>query len=106
MANKCGSIWDYTEIANTNQRVYTKTDVYHLQLVNETGFEITVIDRMIGTINIPSGKTRVFPAHPMYPIDQINLVVEFNAAAPPTDFLTIITTSEYGNTQKCNNKEN
>ena len=74
--------------------------MFHVQFINETAYNIEVLDRVIGTINIPASKTRTFLGHPMYPTD-LNLTIEFNSGAPKTDFLIVQTSQSYGDIEKC-----
>lgn len=91
-----GSVWDVQQVANSNQKVYSATNVYYLTMINDTAFSIDVRDTRFGTITIPAGKQRTLPAHPMFAVELVTLSIEFNSAAPDTDFLTIIATKQYG----------
>jgi hypothetical protein len=91
------SEFDYNEITNspTDAKTFGRANIYHLQLINETAFEIVVLERNAGEIRVPAGITREFKGHPNFP-SPIDFKVRFNAAAAPTDFLTIITTQSNG----------
>lgn len=98
-----GSFWECTEISNTGQKIYNAKNVYYIEMYNDTAFAIIVTDKNLGVLTIPAGTKRVLPAHPLFTVENVNFNVEFNAAAPPTDFLTIIATKQYGiNTKNCN----
>ena len=99
--NKCGSIFTGAIVSNNNQSYYTNKNVYSLQMINSTAFEIKVLDKIFGEIDIPAGTTREFKAHPLYPVPIISLNIEFNAAAAVTDFLTLLISCSYGNFEEC-----
>ena len=90
------SSFEYNEIQNSvsESKVFVRIGVFSVQLINETGFEIIVGDRMAGDIRVPSKDKVTFLGHPLFPTE-IRYRVQFNPAAPTTDFLKIITSSVY-----------
>ena len=95
------SEFDVNEVTNspTDARTFNRVNVYWVQLINETAFEIIADSRQTGEIRIPANKTREFKGHPNWPTD-LNIKVRFNSASPTTDFLTIITSSSNGKRSK------
>ncbi len=94
MNNKGQSSFEYTEISNsvTSSKTFNRANVYYIDLINNTAFEITVLSRDTGEIRVPANSNIKFFGSVWATID-INYKVRFNSAAPNTDFLVITTTS-------------
>ena len=92
--------FEYIEISNsvTDSKTLDRKHVYNLELINNTAFEIQVIDRDSGDIRIPANNRIRFVGNPVAPV-QLRYKVRFNVGAPTTDFLIIILSqvNSYGN---------
>lgn len=102
------SQFEYNEIQNsptTSKKLHRK-NVFNVQLINNTSFEIIVGDRLTGDIRVPSKGTIEFKGHPYFTTD-LNYTVRFNNAAPATDLLIILTSQTNGkHIQQCPNQKN
>mgnify|MGYP003655240154 CR=1 FL=1 len=88
------STFEYNEVTNsvTDSKSFSRSGVYFINIVNNTAFEVQLISRSTGEIRIPANTNMEFFGHPLAPA-QISYKVRFNAAAPTTDFISIISSS-------------
>ena len=96
--------FEYVEITNsvTDSRTLNRTNIFQIEFINNTAFEIQVLDRETGDIRIPANDKVQFIGHPEAPV-QIRYKVRFNTIAPTSDFLVILISqiSSYGNPKQC-----
>tara|TARA_R110000751_G_scaffold135596_2_gene238439 strand:- start:1743 stop:2045 length:303 start_codon:yes stop_codon:yes gene_type:complete len=87
------SIFEYNEISNspTSSKTFNRSDVFNIQIINNTGLEVQVVSRETGEIRIPSNSQIEFKGHPLAP-SRISYKIRFNIVAPTTDFIRIIST--------------
>lgn len=99
--NNGQSIFEYNEVSNsvTSSKTFNRSNVFHVNIINPTGFEVQVISRETGEIRIPSNTNIEFKGHPYAPAS-IGYKIRFNTIAPTTDFIRIIT-SQVIVTKKC-----
>ena len=94
--------FEYIEISNsvTDSRTLDRLNVYNLELINNTAFEIQVVDRDSGDVRVPANDRIRFNGNPFAPV-HVRYKVRFNVAAPTTDFIIIILSqvNSYGNSK-------
>ncbi len=92
-----GTIFKVDQVANNSQdKNYNRTNVYNADIINNTGFEISISSQESGTIKIPAGKSIPFRGHPEWP-GVLSFAVEFTTPGhADTDSLTIIYSEAYG----------
>jgi hypothetical protein len=85
------SVFEYNEISNsvTSTKSFNRINVFNIQIVNDTAYEVQVISRETGEIRIPSNSKIEFKGHPYAPTN-IGYKIRFNNIAPTTDFIKII----------------
>jgi|TARA_R110000824_G_C15231140_1_gene678587 DNA-dependent RNA polymerase auxiliary subunit epsilon len=92
--------FEYIEVSNspTDGRTLNRRNTYHIEFINNTAFEIIVLDRDSGSIRIPANDSIRFIGHPGAAVE-IRYKIRFNVAAPTTDFLIILISqiNSYGN---------
>ncbi len=83
--------FEYVEVSNsvTDGKTLNRRNIFHVELINNTAFEIQVLDRDSGDIRIPANDRVRFIGHPGAAVE-LRYKVRFNAAAPTTDFLIIL----------------
>ena len=69
-------------------------------MINNTAFEIQIVDRDSGNINVPANSTIVFKGDTRAAVE-IRYKIRFNVAAPTTDFLVFLLSqiNSYGNAE-------
>jgi len=99
--SKYSSEFGSNEVSNspTDSKTFNRDNVFWVTLINNTGCEIVVGDRIAGEIRVPSNTKIEFKGHPNFPTE-INYKIRFNTAAPITDFITILTTQTNGSQLK------
>lgn len=95
--NQYSSEFGSNEVQNSpsDAKVFNRKNVFWVKIINRTAFEVIVGDRIAGDIRIPAGESVQFWGHPNWPTE-LNYKVQFNGAALPTDFITILTSQTNG----------
>lgn len=83
------------EVSNSSSNAINRDNVIVLIITNDTGFEVTVKEKRMGSIRIGAGKKFEVWSYPCCPFD-VSATVTFNAAAPNTDYITF-TINSVGN---------
>lgn len=95
--------FEYVEVTNspTDGKSLNRRNIFYVELINNTAFEIQVLDRDSGDIRIPANDRLVFYGSPFAAV-QIRYKVRFNTGAPTTDYLTILLSqiNSYGNAKE------
>lgn len=83
--------FEYVEITNsvTDGKSLNRRNIFYVELINNTAFEIQVLDRDSGDIRIPANDRIRFFGSPFAAV-QVRYKVRFNVGAPTTDFLIVI----------------
>jgi hypothetical protein len=98
MNNNWGhSEFEVNEIQNspTQSKGYARSNVYHLQLINDTAFPVTVGNRLTGQFVLPANTTRTFWGHPLSSFD-VELSFDFSPGHTNLDFITILISRHNG----------
>lgn len=102
MNNNGQCVFEYNEISNspTSSKTFNRNNVFNIQIINDTGFEVQIVSRETGEINIPSNSNIEFKGHPLAP-STIGYKIRFNTVAPTSDLIKIITTQVIVLTKNC-----
>lgn len=86
--------FEYNEITNSvsNSKSFSRQNVFFINIINNTAFEVQVISRSTGEIRVPANSNVQFNGHPLSPA-KVSYKIRFNIAAPTTDFIVILTSS-------------
>lgn len=79
-----------------NAKTFNKKNVYQLRLTSFSDFTIMITSRTTGIYEVEPGETIPYYGSARYPTE-LNLSIEFNAAALGTEFLKIETITSHGN---------
>jgi len=96
--------FEFVEVTNspTDSKTLNRKNIFQIEFINNTAFEIQVLDRETGDIRIPANDSFRFVGHPEAPVE-IRYKVRFNTLAPASDFLVILISqiNSYGIIKQC-----